>query len=207
MTQFERRLIQTVVNGPPVIVDEIEVSPPEDSGLGKFYAILRPGTLRVLKAAETLLRDDPEIVDPLVNPQGYYKQVMEKYGIYGHIPEMDPLLGYYHLTKLVYIATSEPEIHSPGFKPPALQHFIGLNDPIDALLHCAEILTDQANHHQALRPAFVGFPAQQLYEIDISGVVMRDQPIEDLRYTVQQIDGYRQNHLKEMLSWQGDLDS
>lgn len=179
---------------------------PEHEGYRNFYAMLRQSTLRVITIAEALLHDDPEIPDPEINPQGHRNKAMEKYGIYGPIPTMPVDMGHYHLARLHLIAISSPDSYSPGFKPPALKHFLGLHDPINTLLHCTEILIEQADNHEPLRLVFTDFPAQNLSQIYISSKPHEDRFIlHALGEAQMKIYNFTQKHLVNVLSWQANL--
>ena len=208
MTDIERSLILPSPTEQPVLIGDIVVLPSEHGGYQNFYAILRQGTTQVIDLAEELLRDDPEIPDPQKNPHGHKQQAMMKYGIYGPIPSMPATMGPYHLARLRHIVKSEPDDYSPGFKPLALEHFIGLNDPIIALLRCTTILIEQADSCGPLRPVFTDFPARDLSIIDISGETVGDRINWDpLREAQRKIDDFRREHLRSVLSWQKVLDS
>lgn len=208
MTDFEHSLIPSRPTEQPVLNGDIVVLPPEYEGYMNFYAVLRQGTIRVIDLAEALLRDDQEIPDPALDPKGHRQQAMTRYGIYGPIPEMSATLGWYHIPRLRYIVNREPDKYSPGFKPPALKHFIGINDPIIAVLHCTTILIDQADSREPLRPIFTEFPARYLDKIDISGQTAGDRFNWDaLREAERVISQFRWNPLRKVLSWQEGLGS
>lgn len=202
MTDIERSI--TLLNGPHrSLYGDIVVLPPEYEGYQTFYAMLHHGTFQVIHAAEALLRDDPEIPDPITNPGSHRNQAMKKYGIYGPIPEMAATLGHYHLARLRLIATSAPDTYSPGFKPPALKHFLGLNDPAEALLHCAELLVEQAATNPPLRPAFQSFPIEWLRRIQLPIFILPDLSYGDsLTVAAQRFDRFMADRARQILDWQ-----
>lgn len=190
---------------------DIVVLSPEYEGFHTFYALLRRGTPQVIDAAEALLGNDPEIPDPRINPQNHFQQALRKYGVYGPIPEMAATLGRYHLANLRLIATSTPNTYSPGFKPPALKHFLGLNDPAEALLHCTGLLVEQAATSPPLRPAFQSFPIKELRQIQIPVCIPPHLSYRNvLNIAAQRFDRFMADHSRQILDWQetvGVIDS
>lgn len=134
---------------------------PDYQNYAELYAILRPATAQVIVGVNDMLRGDPEVWTPDMNPYLHKKLARSKYGMY-ITPQDMYAPHYFSVERAALFVAAEPDQYIPGFKPQTLLNRFGLQDPLVSVSFALGLIVDQAKLYPVLQDAFREFPATEL---------------------------------------------